>query len=86
MAVWISSRLDRERGLRMDYVALIEKLGEIAQYVCPVLDIMITMLIGWATISLMVEWAQERKRMKRAHRRHEMFMREYRIRRNQNGR
>lgn len=86
MAVWVSSRLDRERGLRMDYVALIEKLGEIAQYVCPVLDTMITMLIGWAVISLMVEWVQERKRMKRAHRRHEMFMREYRIRRNQNGR
>ena len=86
MAVWVSSRLDRERGLRMDYVAFIEKLGEIAQYVCPVLDIMITMLIGWATISLVVEWVQERKRMKRAHRRHEMFMREYRIRRNQNGR
>ena len=70
----------------MDYVALIEKLGEIAQYVCPVLDTMLTMLIGWATISLVVEWVQERKRMKRAHRRHEMFMREYRIRRNQNGR
>ena len=86
MAVWVSSRLDRERGLRMDYVAFIEKLGEIAQYVCPVLDIMITMLIGWAAISLVVEWVQERKRMKRAHRRHEMFMREYRIRRNQNGR
>lgn len=86
MAVWVSSRLDRERGLRMDYVALIEKLGEIAQYVCPVLDTMLTMLIGWATISLVVEWVQERKRMKRAHRRHEMFMREYRIRRNQNGR
>ena len=86
MAVWISSRLDRERGLRMDYVAFIEKLGEIAQYVCPVLDIMITMLIGWAAISLVVEWVQERKRMKRAHRRHEMFMSEYRIRRNQNGR
>lgn len=65
---------------------MIEKLGEIAQYVCPVLDTMITMLIGWAVISLMVEWVQERKRMKRAHRRHEMFMREYRIRRNQNGR
>lgn len=65
---------------------MIEKLGEIAQYVCPVLDTMITMLIGWAIISLMVEWVQERKRMKRAHRRHEMFMREYRIRRNQNGR
>lgn len=86
MAVWVSSRLDRERGLRMDYVALIEKLGEIAQYVCPVLDTMLTMLIGWAAISLVVEWVQERKRMKRAHRRHEMFMREYRIRRNQNGR
>lgn len=65
---------------------MIEKLGEIAQYVCPVLDTMLTMLIGWATISLVVEWVQERKRMKRAHRRHEMFMREYRIRRNQNGR
>lgn len=86
MAVWVSSRLDIERGLRMDYVALIEKLGEIAQYVCPVLDTMLTMLIGWAIISLVVEWVQERKRMKRAHRRHEMFMREYRIRRNQNGR
>ena len=65
---------------------MIEKLGEIAQYVCPVLDTMLTMLIGWATISLVVEWVQERKRMKRAHRRHEMFMREYRIRRNKNGR
>ena len=86
MAVWVSSRLDRERGLRMDYVALIEKLGEIAQYVCPVLDTMLTMFIGWAAISLVVEWVHERKRMKRAHRRHEMFMREYRIRRNQNGR
>ncbi len=86
MAVWVSSRLDRERGLRMDYVALIEKLGEIAQYVCPVLDIMLTMLIGWATISLVVDEVQEHERMKRAHRRHEMFMREYRARRNQNGR
>ena len=86
MAVWVSSRLDRERGLRMDYVALIEKLGEIAQYVCPVLDTMLTMLIGWAIISLMVEQVQERERMKRAHRRHETFMREYHARRNQNGR
>lgn len=65
---------------------MIEKLGEIAQYVCPVLDIMLTMLIGWATISLVVEHFQECERMKRAHRRHEMFMREYRARRNQNGR
>lgn len=86
MAVWVSSRLDRERGLRMDYVALIEKLGEIAQYVCPVLDILFIMLIGWAVISLVVEQVQERERMKRAHRRHEMFMREYHARRNQNGR
>lgn len=70
----------------MDYVALIEKLGEIAQYVCPVLDTLLTMLIGWAIISLMVEQVQERERMKRAHRRHEMFMREYHARRNQNGR
>ena len=86
MAVWVSSRLDRERGLRTDYVAFIEKLGEIAQYVCPVLDTLLAMFIGWATISLVVEQVQERERMKRAHRRHEMFMREYRARRNQNGR
>lgn len=65
---------------------MIEKLGEIAQYVCPVLDIMLTMLIGWAAISLVVDEVREHERMKRAHRRHEMFMREYRARRNQNGR
>ena len=70
----------------MDYVALIEKLGEIAQDVCPVLDIMLIMLIGWAIISLVVDEIQEHERMKRAHRRHEMFMREYRARRNQNDR
>lgn len=70
----------------MDYVALIEKLGEIAQYVCPVLDTMITAFIGWAVISLAIEQVQEHKRIKRAHRRHEMFMREYHARRNQNGR
>ena len=70
----------------MDYVALIEKLGEIAQYVCPMLDIMLIMLIGWAIISLVVDEIQEHERMKRAHRRHEMFMREYRARRNQNDR
>lgn len=65
---------------------MIEKLGEIAQYVCPVLDIMLIMLIGWAIISLVVDEIQEHERMKRAHRRHEMFMREYRARRNQNDR
>lgn len=64
----------------MDYVAFIEKCGEVAQWVCPVIDGIMVGFIGWACIESVRDAINERKRCKRAHRRHQLWMQEYRSR------
>lgn len=64
----------------MDYVAFIEKCGQVAQWVCPVLEGMFCGLIAWACVETVKDAVKEKRRCELAHRRHQLWMEAYRSR------
>lgn len=64
----------------MDYVAFIEKCGEVAQWVCPIIEGCVVGFIVWACVETVRDCVRENKRYKIANKRHQKWMEAYRAR------